>query len=260
MDSKLSKGLERTYIFCIFAFLYVPIAIIIMYSFNAAKSNVVFSGFTLDWYTKLFTDDDVITALVNSLTIATLSTIISAIIGTLGAIGLKRHNFKGKGIISLLVYIPIVIPEIIMGVSLLILFSTLQIDLGIFTLVLAHTTFCTPFVFINVKSRLAGLDLSIEDAAMDLGASKLTVFRTITFPMILPAVLSGAMLAFALSLDDIIINIFLSGPASTTLPIKIFSMLKFGLSPEINALCTIMLVTTFAVLILSQVIKIRREK
>lgn len=260
MDSKLSKGFERTYIFCIFAFLYVPIAIIIMYSFNAAKLNVVFSGFTLDWYTKLFSDDDVITALINSLTIATLSTAISAIIGTLGAIGLKRHNFKGKAVISLLVYIPIVIPEIIMGVSLLILFSTLQIDFGILTLVLAHTTFCTPFVLINVKSRLAGFDLSIEEAAMDLGASKLTVLRTITLPMIFPAVVSGAMLAFALSLDDIIINIFLSGPESTTLPIKIFSMLKFGLSPEINALCTIMLVTTFVVLILSQGIKLKREK
>jgi len=260
MDSKLSKGLERTYILCIFAFLYVPIAIIIMYSFNAAESNVVFSGFTLDWYTKLFNDDNVITALVNSLTIATLSTAISAVIGTVGAFGLKRYNFKGKGIISFLVYIPIVIPEIIMGISLLAFFSALNIDFGILTLVLAHTTFCIPFVLINVKSRLSGFDLSIEEAAMDLGASKLTVFRTITLPMIFPAVVSGAMLAFALSLDDVIRNILLSGPESTTLPIKIFAMLRFGQSPEINALCTVMLLTTFVVLILSQGIKLKREK
>jgi spermidine/putrescine transport system permease protein len=260
MNSKLSKGSERAYILFIFAFLYVPIAIIIIYSFNAAKSNIVFSGFTLDWYTKLFNDDDVITALVNSLTIATLSTVISAIIGTLGAIGLKRHSFKGKGIISVLVYIPIVIPEIIMGISLLVFFSALQIDFGILTLILAHTTFCIPFVLINVKSRLAGFDLSIEEAASDLGASKLTVFRTITLPLIFPAVVSGAMLAFALSLDDVIINFFVSGPGSTTLPIKIFSMLRFGLSPEINALCTIMLLTTFVVLILSQGIKLKSGK
>ncbi|MCB2293630.1 ABC transporter permease subunit [Clostridium algoriphilum] len=260
MNSKLSTGLERTYILCIFAFLYVPIAIIIMYSFNAAESNVVFSGFTLDWYTKLFNDDNVITALVNSLTIATLSTAISAIIGTIGAFGLKRYEFKGKGIISFLVYIPIVIPEIIMGISLLVFFSILGIDFGILTLVLAHTTFCIPFVLINVKSRLSGFDLSIEEAAMDLGASKLTVLRTITLPMIFPAIVSGAMLAFALSLDDVIINILLSGPESTTLPIKIFAMLRFGQSPEINALCTIMLLTTFVVLILSQGIKLKREK
>jgi len=260
MNSKLSSRLEQTYIFFIFAFLYVPIAIIIMYSFNAAESNVVFSGFTFDWYTKLFNDDNVITALVNSLTIATISTAISTIIGTIGAFGLKRYNFKGKSVISFLVYIPIVIPEIIMGISLLVFFSILGIDFGILTLVLAHTTFCIPFVLINVKSRLSGFDLSIEEAAMDLGASKLMVFRTITLPLIFPAVVSGAMLAFALSLDDVIINILLSGPESTTLPIKIFAMLRFGQSPEINALCTVMLLTTFVVLILSQGIKLKKEK
>jgi len=260
MNTKLSIGLERIYILFIFMFLYVPIAIIIMYSFNAGNSNVVFSGLTLDWYTKLFNDDNVITALVNSLTIATLSTVISAIIGTVGAIGLKRYKFKGKSVISFLVYIPIVIPEIIMGISLLVFFSVLHLNFGILTLILAHTTFCIPFVLINVKSRLSGFDMSIEEAAMDLGASKLTVFRTITLPMVFPAVVSGAMLAFALSLDDVIINILLSGPESTTLPIKIFAMLRFGQSPKINALCTIMLLTTFVVLILSQGIKLKREK
>ena len=260
MESKLLRRLERVYVLLVFAFLYVPIAIIIVYSFNATKSNVVFSGVTLDWYTKLFNDEDVITAFVNSLTVAVISTAVSAIIGTVGAIGIQRQRFKGKSVINLLTFIPIVIPEIIMGISLLVFFSALQMDFGIFTLVLAHTTFCIPFVLINVKSRLAGFDLSMEEAAMDLGASKLTVFRTITLPLIFPAVISGAMLAFALSLDDVIINFFVSGPESTTLPIKIFSMLKFGLSPEINALCTIMLVTTFAFLILSQGIKLRREK
>ncbi|WP_026884349.1 ABC transporter permease [Clostridium akagii] len=260
MESKLLRRLERAYVLLIFAFLYVPIAIIVIYSFNATKSNVVFSGITFDWYTALFNDDDVITALINSLTIAAISTAISAVIGTVGAIGLQRQKFKGKGAMDLLIYIPIVIPEIIMGISLLVFFSALQMDFGILTLVLAHTTFCIPFVLINVKSRLAGFDMSVEEAAMDLGASKFTVFRTITIPLIFPAIISGAMLAFALSLDDVIINFFVSGPESTTLPIKIFSMLRFGLSPEINALCTIMLLATFVVLILSQVTKLKKKK
>lgn len=259
METKLTKVFSRLYIFLIFAFLYIPIAIIIVFSFNATKSNVVFSGFTLDWYKALFNDDNVIGALKNSLTVAVLSTLISAVIGTIGAVGLERNKFKGKGIITLLVYIPIVIPEIIMGISLLVFFSALQMEFGILTLVLAHTTFCIPFVLINVKARLAGFDNSIEEAAMDLGANKFTVFRTITLPLVFPAVISGAMLAFALSLDDIIINFFVGGPESTTLPIKIFSMLRFGLSPEINALCSVMLITTFVVLIVSQGIKLRRK-
>ncbi|MDD3225517.1 MAG: ABC transporter permease subunit [Clostridium sp.] len=256
MESKSLNRISKIYVFLIFAFLYIPIAIIVIYSFNASKSNVVWGGFTLDWYSKLLGDDDVIEALTNSLTVAILSTAISSIVGTLGALGLDRNKFKGKGIISFLVYIPIVIPEIIMGISLLVLFSQLNMSFGILTLVLAHATFCIPFVLINVKARLAGFDRSIEEAAMDLGANKFTAFRTITLPLIFPAIISGAMLAFALSLDDVIINFFVSGPESTTLPIKIFSMLRFGLSPEINALCTIMLLVTSTVLIISQIIKL----
>lgn len=259
MESKILKRLSNAYILLVFAFLYVPIVIIIIYSFNSTKSNVVWGGFTLDWYNTLFNDDNVITALKNSLMIAIISTIISAIVGTVGAFGFDRYKFKGKSAISLLIYIPIVIPEIIMGISLLVFFSALQMDFGIVTLVLAHTTFCIPFVLINVKARLSGFDKSLEEAAMDLGASKITVFKTITLPIIFPAVISGAMLAFALSLDDVIINFFVSGPESTTLPIKIFSMLRFGLSPEINALCTIMLLTTFVILLVSQIIKVKKE-
>ena len=260
METKALKNLSRIYILFIFAFLYVPIIVIIIYSFNPSKSNAVWTGFTMDWYTKLINDDDVLTAIKNSLTIAVISTFFSVIIGTIGAIGLHKYRFKGKEIVNLLLYIPIVIPEIIMGISLLVYFSMLQIDFGIFTLVLAHTTFCMPFVLINVKARLSGFDSSIEEAAMDLGASDFTVFRTITLPIIFPAVISGAMLAFALSLDDVIINFFVGGPESTTLPIKIFSMLRFGLSGEINAICTVMLVITFLVLIVSQTIKVSLKK
>lgn len=260
METKALKRLSNIYILLIFAFLYIPIIVIVIYSFNASKSNAVWTGFTFDWYTKLINDDDVLSAIQNSLTVAFFSTVISSIIGTIGAVGLHKYKFKGKGVVNLLLYIPIVIPEIIMGISLLVYFSMFQINFGIFTLVLAHTTFCMPFVLINVKARLAGFDSSIEEAAMDLGANEFTVFRTITLPIIFPAVISGAMLAFALSLDDVIINFFVGGPESTTLPIKIFSMLRFGLSGEINAICTVMLVITFLVLIVSQTIKLKVQK
>lgn len=260
METKALKRLSNIYILLIFAFLYIPIIVIVIYSFNASKSNAVWTGFTFDWYTKLINDDDVLSAIQNSLIVAFFSTALSSIIGTIGAVGLHKYKFKGKGVVNLLLYIPIVIPEIIMGISLLVYFSMFQMNFGIFTLVLAHTTFCMPFVLINVKARLAGFDSSIEEAAMDLGANEFTVFRTITLPIIFPAVISGAMLAFALSLDDVIINFFVGGPESTTLPIKIFSMLRFGLSGEINAICTVMLVITFLVLIVSQTIKLKVQK
>ncbi len=174
---------------------------------------------------------------------------------TIGAVGLYKYNFKGKNLVEGLLDITIVIPEVIMGIALLMYFSQMRFPLGIGTLVLSHTTFSIPFVFIVVKSRLAGFDSSIEDAAMDLGASRFKVFTSIILPLILPGILSGAMIAFVLSFDDVIINFFVSGPESTTLPIKIFSMLRFGLSPEINALCTLMLLITFGILIMVQFIK-----
>lgn len=260
MAGNTLKNLSRIYILFIFAFLYIPIIIIVVYSFNLSKNNAVWTGFTIDWYDKLVNDDNVLSAVKNSLIIAFLSTMVSSIIGTISAIGLHKYKFKGKSAVNLLLLIPIVIPEIVMGIALLLYFSILQINFGIVTLVLSHTTFCIPFVLINVKARLADFDSSIEEAAMDLGANDFIVFKSITMPIILPSVISGGMLAFALSLDDIIINFFVSGPESTTLPIKIFSMLRFGLSGEINALCTIMLIITFLVLIISQTIKVSLKK
>lgn len=260
MGVKALKNLSCIYMLLIFAFLYVPIIIIVIYSFNSSKSSAIWAGFTMDWYVKLMNDDNVLIAIKNSFTVAIISTFISSVIGTIGAVGLHRYKFKGKNAVNLLLYIPIVIPEIIMGISLLIYFSLLKVDFGITTLVISHTTFCIPFVLINVKARLADFDSSIEEAAMDLGANNFIVFKTITLPIIFPAVISGAMLVFALSLDDIIINFFVGGPESTTLPIKIFSMLRFGLSGEINALCTIMLIITFLVLIISQTIKVSLKK
>ncbi|MBC2580419.1 ABC transporter permease [Clostridium sp. DJ247] len=260
MNTKVYKLISIIYIVLIFLFLYIPIFVIAVYSFNMSKTDAVWAGFTLDWYRKLFDDSNVIIAFKNSLTIAVVSTIISSIIGTVGAVGLYKYTFRGKSIVEGLLNITIVIPEIIMGISLLVYFAQLQVPFGIVTLVLSHATFSIPFVLIVVKARLAGFDTSIEDAAMDLGANRFQVFFTIILPLILPGILSGAMLAFVLSFDDVIINFFVSGPESTTLPIKIFSMLKFGLSPEINALCTVMLMITFIILIITQVIKVNKAK
>lgn len=259
MKKKFFSWISIIYTIIVFLFLYAPIFVVIIYSFNMSKTNAVWTGFTLDWYKKLFDDSNVIIAFKNSLIIAVVSTIISSVIGTMGAVGLYKYKFKGKGIIDTLLNVVIVIPEIIMGISLLIYFAGLNVPFGITTLVLSHATFCIPFVLIVVKSRLSGFDSYIEDAAMDLGANRFKVFSTIIFPLILPGIISGAMLAFALSFDDIIINFFVSGSENTTLPIKIFSMLKFGLSPEINALCAIMLIFIFIVLIISQGIRFNRQ-
>lgn len=259
MESKTEKWMSRLYLLFIFIFLYVPIFIIVIYSFDKSKSNSEWTGFTLQWYQKLLQDDNTLEALKNSLTVAISSSLISAVVGTLGAVGLYKNEFKGKGIINMLLYIPVIIPEIIMGVSLLACFSALNVKLGTTTLILAHTTFCIPFVLINVNARLAGFDHNIEEAALDLGASKLKVFSTVTLPLIFPGVLAGTMLAFALSMDDVIINFFVSGPESTTLPIRIFSMIRFGLSPEINALCAAMLVITLITFIISQIFSMKKS-
>lgn len=260
MNTRVYKLISVIYILMIFLFLYIPIFVIAVYSFNMSKTDAIWVGFTLDWYRKLFDDSNVIAAFKNSLTIAVISTIVSSIIGTIGAVGLYKYTFRGKSIVEGLLNITIVIPEIIMGISLLVYFSQLQIPFGIGTLVLSHATFSIPFVLIVVKARLAGFNTSVEEAAMDLGANRFQVFFTIILPLIFPGILSGAMLAFVLSFDDVIINFFVSGPESTTLPIKIFSMLKFGLSPEINALCTIMLLVTFIILIITQVVKMNKVK
>lgn len=260
MSNKINKLIRYLYIVLVFMFLYLPIFVIAFYSFNQAKTGALWTGFTLDWYHSLFNDSDVITAFKNSLSIAIMSTIISSLVGTIGAFGLYKYKFKGNSIVEALLNITIIIPEIIMGIALLVYFTQLNIPFGIGTLVFSHATFSIPFVLIIVRARISGFDSSIEDAAMDLGANRLKVFFTIVLPNILPGIAAGAMIAFILSFDDVIINFFVSGPASTTLPIKIFSMLRFGLSPEINALCTIMLIITFIILIMAQSIKLIGER
>lgn len=236
----------------VLAFLYIPIAVLVIYSFNESKLNVVWTGFTLKWYGELFKDDEIIRALMNTLQVAFVSTIISTMVGTLAAVGMYKYQFKGKTTLDNLLYIPIVIPEIVLGIALLIFFNKTSIELGIPTLIIAHSTFCIPFVVITVKSRMAGYDKSIEEAAIDLGANQLKTFFYITLPTIMPGIIAGALLSFTLSLDDVIISFFVTGPSSNTLPLQIFSMVKFGVSPKINALSTIMLIVSCTIILLAE--------
>jgi spermidine/putrescine transport system permease protein len=243
----------------IYMFLYMPIAILFLYSFNKSKLNAVWTGFTIDWYLKLFHDSDLLQAVKTSLTVALISTIASTIIGTLAAVGLYRYHFRGKIALDGLLYLPIVIPEIVMGISMLALFAKLNIPLGFFTLFAAHITFSVPFVVVVVKARLAGFDKNIEEAAMDLGATPWQTFVKVTLPVIAPGVITSALLAFTLSIDDVIISFFVSGPSSSTLPLKILSMVKFGVSPEINALSTLMLIITLLIIIIAEQIQKRKN-
>jgi spermidine/putrescine transport system permease protein len=244
----------------IYAFLYIPIMILIVFSFNSSRVNAVWTGFTFDWYLKLFKNREIMMALENTLTVAFASTFISTIFGTLTAYGMYRYKFRGKSVLDNLLYIPVVIPEIVLGIALLAFFSRLNIELGLKTLIIAHATFGIPFVVIVVKSRLAGFDASLEEAAADLGATQFKTFTKITLPLIAPGIIAGALLSFTLSLDDVITSFFVAGPTSTTLPLKIFSMVKFGVSPEINALSTIMLIATLSIALLGEKFKAKEIK
>lgn len=239
----------------IFAILYIPIIVLIVFSFNESRLNAVWTGFTLDWYGKLLHDDEILRALTNSLKVAFVSTIVSTMIGTLAAVGMYKYNFKGKSVLDNLLYIPMVIPEIVLGIALLIFFNRFQIPLGLMTLIIAHATFSIPFVFVTVKSRLAGFDSSIEEAAQDLGANQFKTFFYITLPIILPGVIAGALLSFTLSIDDVITSFFVTGPSTNTFPLQVFSMVKFGVSPEINALSTVMLLITVSIALIGEKFK-----
>lgn len=240
------------YTLLIYSFLYVPIIILIVFSFNKSRLNAVWTGFTFEWYGKLMQNGDILAAAKNSLTVALISTIIATMIGTIAAVGMYRYHFRGKTALDGMLYLPIVIPEIVMGISLLAFFSLANIPLGILTLVIAHITFCIPFVVVIVRARLEGFDPSMEEAARDLGANEWNTFTKVTLPIIGPGILAGALLSFTLSIDDVIISFFVAGPSSTTLPLKIFSMVKFGVSPEINALSTLMLVATLSIAVFAQ--------
>ena len=225
-----------------FAFLYLPMLILIIYSFNESRLVTVWAGFSTQWYGSLLQNQSFLDAAWVTIQVAVASSTIATILGTMGAYVLVRGGrFMGRTLFSGMIYAPLVMPEVITGLSLLLLFIGIGLDRGIFTVVLAHTTFSMCFVSVVVSSRLVSFDKSLEEAALDLGCSPFDAFRLVTLPIIAPAVISGWLLAFALSLDDLVIASFTAGPSATTLPIRIFSAVRMGVSPEINALSTIMI-------------------
>ena len=255
-----NKHLKNFYIFLVLLFLFLPIFILVVYSFNSSRLNVTFENFTFDWYLSLMDNVSLLEAFKNTLLIAFVSTTVSVIIGTMGAIAMHRYQFKTKKALDTLLYIPIVIPEIVLGISLLSIFTLTNIELSLITITLAHITFCVPFVVLCVRSTLSSYDDQIELAAMALGANKFKTLFYITIPSLLPGIASGALLAFSLSLDDVIISYFTAGPGSNTLPLKIFSMIKMGITPEVNALTTIILLFTIIALSLFIIIQIKKNK
>ena len=243
------------YAMAILAFLYLPLLILALYSFNESRINAVWSGFTFDWYLSLFKNRRVLEALTNSLIVAFASTIVSTVLGTTAAIALNKYQYKYKNVINGLLYLPILIPEIVMGLSLLVLFSQAHIPLGKTSLILAHITFCVSFVVITVNARLEGMRQELEQAAMDLYATPFQTFRYVTLPLAMPGIVAGALMAFTLSIDDFIISFFVAGPNSTTLPLYIYAMVKRGISPEINALSTLLMLATIVLVVLAQILQ-----
>lgn len=258
---KKNSKFANLYLVIIFLLMYLPIGVVIVFSFNEAKLPVRFTGFSLKWYQELMGDSAMLQALVNSLILGVASCFVSAVIGTFGAVGLSRLHLRSKGILEYISILPLMIPEIILGMVLMAFFYMLNLPFGMLTLLIGHTVFCVPYILMEVKARLVGMDPSLEEAARDLGASSMRAFFDITLPLIMPAVVSGSLLAFAMSMDDVVISIFINGPKLSTLPIKVYTQIKTGVTPEVNALCTIMLAFTLAVLLLYSLIRsIRRKK
>lgn len=233
-------------------FIYVPIVLVIVYSFNNTRLSGDWEGFTLDWYSSLLKDRHVMEALMNSLIVAVISTVVATLLGTIAALTLRDLGKRWKNPMNGILYMPVIIPDIIMGLSLLVLFSQLNIPLGKATVTIAHITFSMSYVYVVVNARLAGMGRQLEEAAQDLGATGWQTFRYVTLPQISPGIIAGALIAFTLSLDDFMVSFFVAGPSSTTLPIYIYGQVKRGVSPEINALCTLLILVSITLILLAQ--------
>jgi spermidine/putrescine transport system permease protein len=231
-----------------YAFLYVPLAIVVVYSFNDSRLNAEWVGFTLDWYRKLLVNEEMLTAAGNSLLIAVVASALSTVLGTMAGFALYRYRTR---LLPVLVLAPIAIPEILMGVSLLIFFVLLNFTLGLVSVALAHIAFCIGFVAIVVRSRLAGMDESLTEAARDCGATPWAAFRHVTLPLITPGVIAGALMAFTLSIDDFVITFFTAGAGTVTLPLQIYSMIKIAVTPEVNAVSTLLMLLTLALIVIA---------
>ncbi len=255
---KLSRWLLFTESSFVYIFLYAPIVILVIYSFNSSR-YAIWEGFSWKWYEVLLQDQLILRALKNSLIVAIAATIASTVIGTIAALGMQRYEFRSKGTLEGLFYLPVIIPEIVMAASLVIFFGFIRFTLGMTTVILAHIAFCMSYVIIVVRARLEGFDRTLEEAAMDLGANEFQTFFRVTLPVIAPGVLSGALLAFTISIDDYIITSFVAGVGSTTLPLQIYSMVKTKVTPEINAISTLLLIPTILLIVISDRLQ-RKEK
>lgn len=262
------KVLSRIYTTLIFIFLYAPIVILIIFSFNSSKSRSVWGGFTLEWYSRLFQDETILNALKNTLIVSVVAAIFATIIGTLAAIGIDAMNKRLKKIIMTLTNIPMVNPEIVTGVSLLLLYSIvfgilskfgLDVSLGLVTLILSHITFNIPYVILSVLPKLRQMNKHIYEAAIDLGCNPFQAFMKVVIPEIRPGIMTGMLMAFTLSIDDFIISYFTSGPTSQTLSVLIYSMTRRQISPKINALSALMFVTVLSLLLIVNIRQIREE-
>ena len=236
---------------------YLPIILTVVYSFNKSKLSSVWEGFSLDWYKMLLRDGDIKKALLNSIILAFLACVLALIIGVSAALAMREKKLIFDDFISNFASLPIMIPEIILGMVFMAIFSYMNLPFGFVTMTIAHASFCVPYVFLIVRARLMGMDLSLEEAARDLGASEFETFRDVTLPYILPGIASGLLLSFAMSFDDVVISIFTTGPSVNTLAIKIYTKMKTGITPEINALATVILVITVLIIFISE--KTRKE-
>ncbi len=250
----MSRLLRNVFMLVVYAYLYIPIIILVTNSFNADRYGLSWKGFSWNWYERLFNNDTLIQAAFHSVTIAFFAATFSTILGGLTAIALYRYRFRGKQAVSGMLFIVMMSPDIVMAVSLLALFMIVGISLGFWSLLLAHITFCLPYVVVSVFSRLKGFDSKMLEAAKDLGASEVTILRKIILPLALPAIVSGWLLSFTISLDDVVVSSFVSGVSYEILPLKIFSLVKTGVTPEVNALATIMIIFSLALVVLSQVV------
>ncbi|MFC0308532.1 spermidine/putrescine ABC transporter permease PotC [Gallibacterium trehalosifermentans] len=255
----MRKTLRNLFLFLVYAYLYIPIVILVINSFNLDRYGLSWKGFSLNWYERLANNNTLLQAAFHSITIAFFAATVATLIGLLTAIALYRYQFKGKKFVGGMLFIVMMSPDIVMAVSLLALFMLVGISLGFWSLLFAHVTFCLPYVVVAVFSRLKGFDVKMLEAARDLGASETTILRKIIVPLALPAIISSWLLSFTISLDDVVVSSFVTGVSYEVLPLKIFSLVKTGVTPEVNALATIMIIFSLILVILSQMIG-RKDK
>ena len=250
----MKAGVNRwlgAYVAAVLLFLHLPLLVLMAFSFNASRFSVEWTGFTLGWFRGLLDRPDILSGLRNSLVVGLTSTLAATILGTMLALALSRHRFRGRRAMESLLYVPLVTPEIVVGISLLVLFAAVGMRLGIATIVIAHVAFSISFVTVVVRARLAGMDVHLEEAAMTLGAGPWRSFRRVTLPLIMPGVVAGALLAFTLSFDDYVITSFVAGSGSSTLPVVIYGMVRRNIDPTVNAVSTVVLLVTTLLIYLS---------